>query len=210
MNSKRKPGCCPNSTKTVVLFLSQFIIILIALSVELLFAPFYSPSLVSLSVTTMTAKSPPSEEDMQKLTDAVESILAAVDDRQQARMANTGASWTVLGGPLTVQELNSLRLMPSLGDNADLLQTLCSMLETHVDSASSVNLIEEVHQLLSKSKKLDYDGIKTKTTTNKSQLVEEVCLCVDPVLVGRDVSCHSLKSHFYFLLPSAYRVNLTR
>lgn len=133
---------------------------------------------------------------VERLADALESIVSSVEARQDARAALLDAAAggdvaptfqadakhaDTLGGPLTSTDLSNLSLLcvetasSKIGgfgfDQVDpeILLNLSTMLEAHVSSASSVDMIREVQKLLTK------DGLLSdKSPANVTHAVEQV------------------------------------
>ena len=144
---------------------------------------------------------------IERLTDALESIVSLVEARQDARAAVLDAAAggdvaptfqadakhvETLGGPLTSTDLSNLSLLcvetsscriDGFGfDQVDpeLLLNLSTMLEAHVSSASSVDMIREVHKLLNKDGMLCH-----KSSANATHAVEQVRAGSTHILSGK-------------------------
>lgn len=153
----------------------------------------------STEETTISRSS--SRVTVERWTDVLESVVTAVEARQDERAAQLEAAAggrpkfetthsgqptrrqpvnDTLGGPLTSTDISKLSMLCAeiAGNNSsgfnqvdqELLLQVSTMLEVHVSSASSVDLIREVHRLMSKS---DDGGVK-RNVKSKSAMVEEV------------------------------------
>jgi hypothetical protein len=146
--------------------------------------------------TSAAAAAAPSRGGVERLADALENIVSLVEARQDARAAllDAAAGGNVaptfradakhvdtLGGPLTTTDLSNLSLLcvetssSRIGgfgfDQVDpeMLLNLSTMLEAHVSSASSVDMIREVQKLLNK------DGLfSDKSPATATHAVEQV------------------------------------
>ncbi|KAI2490142.1 HEAT repeat associated with sister chromatid cohesion [Fragilaria crotonensis] len=152
----------------------------------------------STEETTISRSS--SRVKVERWTDVLESVVTAVEARQDERAAQLEAAAggrpkfetthsgqptrrqpvnDTLGGPLTSTDISKLSMLCAeiAGNNSsgfnqldqELLLQVSTMLEVHVSSASSVDLIREVHRLMSKS---DDGGVK-RNVKSKSAMVEE-------------------------------------
>ena len=154
------------------------------------------------TTTEETTFSPSSSRvTVERWTDVLESVVTAVEARQDERAAQLEAAAggqpkfetthkgqlkrqhsvdDTLGGPLTSTDISKLSMLCTeiAGNNSsgfvqvdqELLLQISAMLEAHVSSASSVDLIREVHRLLLKG---DDGGVK-RNVKSKSTMVEEV------------------------------------